>query len=139
MNGQAWDHRGKIIVNPNSFKSWQWQGGLGRLVLVCLFLLLLGTILPDWLINTFVVGIGLLILSPFIAIFGLQWWIRRNLIQGPCPACQAPLALLKQAQMRCPNCGTSLTITNGQFERVTPPGTVDVEVQVLEQDSLPGS
>ncbi len=100
-----------------------------RSLLPLLGLVLLIQLLPDWLIETLLGFAGLLLLLPVIGFFGLRWWLRRNLISGDCPVCGAELQAFRQAQIQCPSCGELLQVGQGnQFERITPPGTLDVQV-----------
>jgi predicted RNA-binding Zn-ribbon protein involved in translation (DUF1610 family) len=79
--------------------------------------------------------IGLLLISPVIAVFVLRWWVSRNVIEDQCPVCSYEFTGLNQTQFQCPNCGETLKIENRQFHRVTPPGTIDV--QAVEVSSSP--
>ncbi|MBE9039218.1 hypothetical protein IQ235_00210 [Oscillatoriales cyanobacterium LEGE 11467] len=80
-----------------------------------------------WLVKSFLIVLGLLVLTPFILALGLQWWIGRNLVQDRCPVCEHPLAGLANTPLQCPSCGEALQVKNGGFERSTPPGTIDVD------------
>jgi ribosomal protein S27E len=90
--------------------------------------ILLLQLLPDWLIETLLGFAGLLLLLPVVGFFGFRWWLRRNLVVADCPVCGSELQAFRQAQTQCPNCGELLQVSNGGFERVTPPGTLDVQV-----------
>nr|WP_238717825.1 DUF2089 domain-containing protein [Petrachloros mirabilis] len=76
-------------------------------------------------------------LVPVIVLIGFRWWVHRNVLQAPCPVCQAQLIGLKKTSTQCPSCGTTLQVVEGQFQRLSAPGTIDVDavdvtVQVLE-------
>jgi hypothetical protein len=43
---------------------------------------------------------------------------------------------LEKSQLQCPSCGEPLKIENGQFERLTPPGTIDVDAVDVEAKQL---
>lgn len=116
-------------MGPNQFKSFEWRtSGLGIWVVMLLVLVLVGSLVPDWLINTILIIMGLVFLAPILAFVGLRWWLQRSVIQGNCPVCDYPLSSLKQLQVQCPSCGELLKVNSGRYERMTPPGTVDVEV-----------
>jgi hypothetical protein len=87
---------------------------------------LLASIGLGWVIKSFLILIGLLVLTPVVGFFVLRWWLNRNLIQGSCPVCQYELTALNQTQFQCPSCGEPLTVEGGIFNRMTPPGTIDV-------------
>jgi Zn finger protein HypA/HybF involved in hydrogenase expression len=89
-----------------------------------------------WLVQSILILFGLLLLTPVVAFFGLQWWLKRNLIEDNCPVCQHEFPALNQTQFQCPNCGEPLKIEQGHFHRLTPPGTIDVtavEVSSVQQ------
>lgn len=95
---------------------------------------LLGSIGLGWLVKSLVFLFGLLLVLPIIGFLGLQWWLRRNLIQDQCPVCHFQLSGINNTQMRCPNCNEALKIENRHFQRLTPPGTIDVQaVEVSAQ------
>ena len=89
---------------------------------------LLGFMGLGWLVKSFFVLILLILLTPVVLFLGLRWWLGRNLVQAPCPVCGFAMAGLNNTQTRCPNCNESLQASNGQFQRITPPGAVDVDV-----------
>lgn len=88
---------------------------------------LLGFVGLGWLVKSFLVLIGLLTITPVVAVIGIQWWLRRNLIQGSCPVCQFQLTTIGQSPTQCPNCGEKLTVDNGTFHRMEMLGTIDVQ------------
>jgi uncharacterized Zn finger protein (UPF0148 family) len=57
---------------------------------------------------------------------GVQFWLKRSLIQGNCPVCTTPLTGIKDATTQCPNCGTVLTTTANSFQRQAEEGTIDI-------------
>jgi hypothetical protein len=124
-------------VNQNSFRSLQlnlpgvrfWLGWLA-------VIWLLGAVGLGWLVKSFLILIGLLLLTPAIAFFALKWWLQRNLIQAQCPVCQYEFAGLNGTNMRCPNCSESIQVQNGHFDRLTPPGTVEVEAIEIASNQL---
>jgi hypothetical protein len=90
-----------------------------------------------WLVKSFLVLMGLLILAPVIAVIGFRWWIKRNIVQDACPVCQYEFAGFNGAEVQCPNCNEPLQVDDGKFRRLTPAGTIDVDAvevsaQVLE-------
>jgi predicted RNA-binding Zn-ribbon protein involved in translation (DUF1610 family) len=111
-------------MNPNR---WQNQGfGFGLTTL--LFLLILGAIAPDWLVNGALILFLAAILLPILGVFGLRWWLQRNLASANCPVCNYPIQGVQGLQTQCPSCGEQLVMNNRKgYDRVAPPGTVDVQ------------
>lgn len=106
-----------------------WLTGLG-------VIWLLGAVGLGWLVNSFFILVGLLVLAPVLAFFGFQWWLQRNLIQAQCPVCRYDFTGLNRTQIQCPSCGELLKVDQGKFNRLTPPGTIDVQaVEIPTQSS----
>ncbi len=123
-------------MNQGSPKLWSLTlSDFSRLLVPFLIIWLLGSIGLGWLVNSFLILVGLLLISPVIAVFVLRWWVSRNVITDQCPVCSYEFTGLTQAQFQCPNCGETLKVENRQFQRVTPPGTIDV--QAVEVSSSP--
>ena len=107
---------------------------ISRLILPFAVIWLLGSIGLGWLVKSFFILTGLILVTPIIAFFGFRWWLRRNLIQADCPVCHYESISLNQTEFRCPNCNEPLKVEAGRFSRVTPPGTIDVSaVEVSAQ------
>ncbi len=127
-------------MNQDSLRLWQASlAGLTRWLIFFAVIWLLGSVGLGWLIDSFLILLGLLIVVPVIAFFGLQWWIKRNLVQDACPVCGFGLTGLNGAELACPSCGEPIKVEAGRFTRLTPPGTVDVsavEVKVAEVEVL---
>jgi hypothetical protein len=118
---------GEIAVNQYNVKNFQLGlAEVGRLLFPLAILWLLGLVGLGWLVQSFLILIGLILITPVIAFFGFRWWLRRNLIQAACPVCHYEFASLRQAEFQCPNCSEPLKVENGLFIRLTPPGTIDV-------------
>ena len=123
-------------MNQGSPKLWSLTlSDFSRLLVPLLIIWLLASIGLGWLVNSFLFLVGLLLISPVIAVFVLRWWVSRNVITDQCPVCDYEFTGLNQAQFQCPNCGETLKVENRQFQRVTPPGTIDV--QAVEVSSSP--
>ncbi|MGL5065392.1 MAG: hypothetical protein ACRC62_35925 [Microcoleus sp.] len=97
---------------------------------------LLASIGLGWVVKSILILVGLLLLTPVVAFVALQWWLKRNLIEGSCPVCQYEFPALNQTQIQCPNCGEPLKIEEGQFKRLTPPGTIDVTAVEISAQQL---
>jgi ribosomal protein S27E len=100
-------------------------------------LLIIGSLLPDWLTHTLSFLLVLMVLLPVLGVLALRFWFQRNFIQADCPVCGTSLAGFNQMQLQCPSCGELLQIQQGRFERLTSPGTIDatvVEVQAQAVD-----
>lgn len=114
-------------MNQDSFRNLQYGlTALSRWVILLLAIMLLSSLGLGWLLQSFVILLALIIVTPIIAFLGFQWWLSRNLVQDHCPVCSYEFTSLKQTQFHCPNCNEPLTISHGKFHRLTPPGTIDV-------------
>ncbi|KGF73684.1 hypothetical protein DO97_12690 [Neosynechococcus sphagnicola sy1] len=122
-------------MNPYSTKLLQLNlSGVGFWLTFLGILWLLGAVGLGWLVNSVLILLGLIFIAPVLAFFGFRWWLQRNLVQGECPICQFELTGLNRTQFQCPNCQESLKVESGQFVRLTPPGTIDVQaVEVTAQ------
>lgn len=109
----------RLILGLNAIRPWLIAIGL---------VWLLGAVGLGWLVKSFVFLLILLMLAPLLLFVGVRWWLSRNLVNEPCPVCGFQLTGLSTLTTRCPNCNESLEIESGHFQRVTPPGTIDVEV-----------
>lgn len=117
----------ELIVNQDSLRNIQvGLAGASRLLLPFAILWLLGAIGLGWLVKSFLILIGLILIAPIVAFLGFQWWLKRNLIESACPVCQYEFMSLNQAEFSCPNCSEPLKADNGEFHRLTPPGTIDI-------------
>jgi predicted RNA-binding Zn-ribbon protein involved in translation (DUF1610 family) len=111
--------------------------GLRKIIWLILFAWLLGAIGLGWLIKFSLILVGLVIFTPVLGFIGLQWWLKKNLVKADCPVCGAELTGLNGAQMSCTSCGEALQVGNGQFNRPTQEGTIDVsavDVSAIDVD-----
>jgi hypothetical protein len=100
---------------------------------------ILGSVGLGWLVKSFLFLIGLTILTPILGFVGLRWWLSRTLVQDACPVCQYTFSALNNSQASCPNCGEAVSVANQRFQRLSSPGTIDVQAvevtaQVVEDD-----
>lgn len=118
-----------------SLKSFQISfSTLSRWLTLLVIFSLLGSLGLGWLVNSFLILVGLLLITPLLAFFGFRWWLQHNLVQNNCPVCRYEFTGLSRTQLQCPNCGEPLKVEQGQFNRLTPPGTIDVQaVEVPSQ------
>lgn len=103
---------------------------------------LLGAMGLGWLVQSAAIVLLILLVSPLLLFWGVRLWLRWNLVQGTCPVCDFEFASLQASSIRCPSCGELLTVRDRQFQRLTPPGTIDitaVEVNAQVIDSPPNS
>lgn len=115
-------------MNQGSPKTFQFNlSGLSFWLTLLLIVSFLGAAGLGWLVKSFLIVVGLLLLAPVIAFFGFRWWLKRNLVQDQCPVCAYEFTGLNRTDCQCPNCGETLKIDQGHFIRLTPPGTIDVE------------
>ena len=109
--------------------------GAGRWIVIIGILWLLSVIGVWRVLQSIVILVGLLVLIPILAMVGLQWWLKRNLVSNQCPVCQANLIGLNQTEMTCPSCGELLTVEHSEFHRSTPPGTIDIDAVEISPSS----
>lgn len=115
-------------MNQNSFRNLQLSlPGIRFWVTSLLIIWVLSSIGLGWLVKLSFIVLGLLLITPVIAFLGFQWWLKRNLVVANCPVCGYESAGVNNTQLRCPSCSEPLKVEKGQFYRLTPPGTVDVE------------
>ncbi|MBO9998420.1 MAG: hypothetical protein J7641_05335 [Cyanobacteria bacterium SID2] len=104
------------------------------LLLVVFFLSAVGL---GWLVKSIVILFALIPLIGLVALFGVQWWIGRSLVRDRCPVCGFEMAGLQQQELiQCPNCGETLKIEDGRFQRSAPPGTIDVQAIDVSSKAL---
>jgi len=101
--------------------------GLGCWASIILGIFLVTSLGLGWVIKGFVISILLLLVIPVIAFWGLQWWLKRKLVQAPCPVCSYEFTGFKNTEFNCPSCGEALQVEATGFSRITPPGTIDVD------------
>ncbi len=111
---------------------------LGRWIAVIGVFWLIGTVGLGWLVNWFLILIGLLLLVPFLGFFGFRFWLQNNLIQDTCPVCQYEFTGLNKTQLQCPNCSEPLQVVQGKFNRLTLAGTIDVQAIEVSSQSRDG-
>lgn len=118
-----------------SLKSFQLSfPRLASWLIPLLVIWLLGSVGLGWLVNSFIILMGLLLLAPVLAFVWFRWWLQRNLVQAQCPVCNYELTALNRTQIQCSNCGELLKVEQGKLNRLTPPGTIDVQaVEVSAQ------
>ena len=114
-------------MNQGNSKGFQLTlASIGNWIIVLAVVWLLGSIGLGWLVNSVLILIGFILITPIIAFIGLRWWLNRNLIIDKCPVCSYEFTALNQTQFQCPSCGEPLKVEGGNFSRLTPPGTIDV-------------
>ncbi len=109
--------------------------GLGCWLFVLGGLWLLGAIGIGGIIKSVLALVLFLVLAPVLAFLALQFWVKRNLVNGNCPVCEQTLAGLKNSQMPCPNCGTALSVTAEGFERLAAEGIIDIQAVDVQSSS----
>lgn len=131
-------HRGQeVALNQNNYRGLQINlSGVGFWLVLFGAVWLIGSIGLVWVLKSLLILIGLLLITPVVAVLVFQWWLRRNLVEGECPVCQYDLAGLNGMQLRCPSCSEPLKIEHKHFTRLTPPGTVDVKAIEVEVQQL---
>ncbi len=115
-------------MNQDFPKRFQFNlSGLSSLLTLLALSMLLGAVGLGWLVNGFLILMGLVLISPVIAWVGFRWWLKRNLVESRCPVCTYEFTGFNRTECQCPSCGEPLRVEQGRFNRLTPPGTIDVE------------
>jgi DNA-directed RNA polymerase subunit RPC12/RpoP len=97
---------------------------------------LLGSLGLGWLVNSLLIIVGLLFLTPILVFFGFRWWLQLNLVSDRCPVCRYEFSGLNNTQLQCPNCSEQLLVQQGHFKRFAPEGTIDVTAVEVPAKSL---
>ncbi len=122
------DRFNKVIqYNTSSLGCWL------SLIFVALILASVGL---GWVVNGLLILFALLLISPVITFWGLQWWLKRKLIQAQCPVCNYEFTGFKNTEFNCPSCGETLKVEADHFSRMTPPGTIDVDAVEVSTQTL---
>lgn len=130
------DTRRKTVNNRFNQLLQYNSSGLSCWLSVIFLAIVLGSVGLGWVVNGFLLLLGLLILSPILAIGVLQWWLKRNLIQDNCPVCNYEFTGFKNTDFSCPSCSEPLQVVSGKFSRITPPGTIDINAVEVTVSSL---
>ena len=101
--------------------------GLGCWASVILTVFILTSVGLGWIVNGFIALLAILFIAPVVAFWGFQWWLKRKLVQDNCPVCSYEFTGFKQTEFNCPSCGEALQVEGDSFNRITPPGTIDVD------------
>jgi len=107
-----------FLVNFSTIQSW---------LLLAALIWLLGLVGLGWLVKSFLVLVGLILIAPVVVFLGVRWWVQRNLVQDQCPVCAYQFSGLNETRTRCPNCSEPVKIERRHFTRLTPPGIIDVQ------------
>ncbi len=134
----------EAVVDPNDFKVKanlkQLQlSGLSFWLTVLLVVSLLTTVGLGWVVQWVFILLASIPVLAIVAVLGLQWWIRRKLVQDRCPVCQFEFVGIKDATLNCPSCGETLQVVDDRFERSTPAGTIDVQATDVSVKTLDSS
>jgi hypothetical protein len=101
--------------------------GLKKLFWIGFWVWLLASLGLGWLVKGAVVLVVVLIGVPIAGFFGLQWWLKKNVVQGDCPVCGYEVTGLNGMQVSCSNCGEALRVESGRFARMSADGAIDVQ------------
>lgn len=115
-------------MNQDTPKLLQFNlSGVGCWLAVLTTFMLLGAVGLGWIVNGLLILVVIAIVTPVIGWFVFRWWLKRNLVEDKCPVCAYEFTGFNQTECQCPNCGEPLKVEQGHFNRVTLPGTIDVE------------
>ncbi|MEB3830642.1 hypothetical protein [Phormidium sp. CCY1219] len=112
---------------------------LSRWVVPLLIVWLLVSIGLGWVVKSILIILALIAIAPVVAFVGLRWWLKRNIIIDRCPVCSYEITGLNQTQFQCPSCGEPLKGAQDHFERLTPPGTIEVDAVEVSPKTFEGS
>ena len=112
------------------------NSGLGCWLTLLLVGLLLGSVGLGWLVNGFLIVLGILFILPAIGVLVARWWIKQSIVVDACPVCQYELTGFSGSQSQCPSCGEILEVKDRKFKRYTPPGTIDVDARDVSVQKL---
>jgi len=101
--------------------------GLGCWVFVLISFWIVGAIGITGILKSIFALVLFLVLAPVLAFWGLQFWVKRNLVEGNCPVCDQPLTGLKNVETPCPSCGTAVIVTADGVERASADGIIDIQ------------
>jgi energy-coupling factor transporter transmembrane protein EcfT len=122
-------------MNHNYYKQLRFnESGLGCFLTLILVAILLSSVGLGWIWHSALILVLFLTITPVIAWFAFRWWLQKNLVQGECPVCSYGLTGLNENELQCPNCGETLKVEAGTFQRLTPPGTIEVEAVEINSD-----
>ncbi|MGC1306748.1 MAG: hypothetical protein WA885_05930 [Phormidesmis sp.] len=110
--------------------------GLGCWLFILGAIWLIGAVGLSGIIKSIFVLVLFIFLAPVLAFLALQFWIKRNLVQGQCPVCEQSLAGLKNSKMPCINCGTELSVTGEGFERFAKDGVIDIQAVDVQSSAV---
>ena len=110
--------------------------GLGCWLTIFGLVWLLGAIGLGTIVKLTFALVLFLVLAPVLAFAALQFWVKRNLVEGSCPVCDQPLSGLSNLQISCPSCGTALTVIEGQFTRQTTDGVIDIQAVDVQSNTV---
>jgi predicted RNA-binding Zn-ribbon protein involved in translation (DUF1610 family) len=121
-----------IVVNRENIKSIRLNlSGIGFWLAIIAGIWFLSFIGLGWLVKgTFQLLLILLLfifIAPSVILLGVRWWINRQLVQDSCPVCEYEFTGFRKHEFKCPSCGEPLKVQDGKFQRLTPPGTIDVD------------
>ncbi len=126
-------------MNREYFKQIKFNNsGIGCLLSILLGGLFLTAIGLGWIVNGLLILFGFLLFAPAVAWLVINWWLKRNLVEDKCPVCNYEFTGFNNTQCRCPNCGEQLQVVSGGFQRLTPPGTIDIEAVEIQSQRLEG-
>ncbi len=124
-------------MNQNSSPIFQLNfSGVKSWLLIVAVIWLLGMIGLGWLVKSFIILVALILIAPVIGFLAFRWWLQRNVVVSQCPVCSYEFTGFNRTQFDCPSCGETLKAEKDHFERLTLPGTIDVEAVEVQASSL---
>jgi hypothetical protein len=100
--------------------------GFRQIVWIVLILSVLGTA-GGFIFKALSVLFVLFVIVPVVGFFGLQWWLRSQLVTDECPVCHHGFSGLAGQVAECPSCGEALQIATDGFKRAAQDGVIDIQ------------
>ncbi|MCL2932737.1 MAG: hypothetical protein MGG11_10900 [Trichodesmium sp. MAG_R03] len=112
------------------------MSNIGNWLIFLAVIWLLGSVGFGWLVNSILILFGFILITPIVVFIGLRWWLNRNLIMDKCPICSYEFTALNHTQCQCPSCEEPLKVEGGHFNRLTPPGIIDVSAVEINAQQI---
>lgn len=89
-----------------------------------------------WILQSFFFLLFMCSVVPVLGILVLRFWLNRQLVQGSCPSCGAPVTGLKGRSFQCMSCGTWIQNDGGGPDNfsVGDPSTATIDIDAKRID-----
>lgn len=97
-----------------------------------LWLILTGRI--GWIFDSVLILLALLSVVPVVGILAFRWWLNRQLVQGVCPSCGAPVTGLRNQPFQCLSCGQVVQGEDMGSFSVNDPSSATIDIDAKNVD-----